>query len=465
MNTGILPDGSLTPRLKGDLYWKKQKQMFRTIGFDKKRVNAALMQDLLVRYDNAVQEGIVEPITGDEFTIWPPTAVGTDISLQNKVRAMIYRNTLKKEENHEILPLLEDALVKYFEMKGFSEAERKPVEISDVQRLWIAADYDKAIKAYKQFLDSKSGDTAGACAEENDPETFEFSGEYSEEIIPISHLSEYLEHIPENYVGQIKDGSLKATAYYVKTGGGEPSLCGLSVIGVHMKWVELVWLVPAGEYKNDSDKVSDLLRYIISVHRDEKCYKGLFSEIHKGIEKDTVLEALLKSGMWVFDEKNNNYEFRYKDIKRDKSLLSASEKIACKPLSLLTDDEKAKIEDVLYDSDQLIPVALPIPWNRFRQDLSFAYSGQLGTGLLLISEIGDTLDVELLYGSNPVITASLLGTALTGTEGQVSPEQKILVPIVVESSRQLIKRLVDGATRGDITEALVWFDMPDPGAH
>ena len=163
--------------------------------------------------------------------------------------------------------------------------------------------------------------------------------------------------------------------------------------------------------------------------------------------------------MSVYLEKNNNYEFRLSDIIREPSIMAAAEKLTCTPLTDADEAKKKYIEKSIMTDERMIPVALPIPWDEYLQDISLIHSNEKKntSGMFLFSKVGDTVVFDLAYTSNAVIMASLMGNAIKTADKIFDPEQKFLVPIVSEATRPLIERLVPNAHRDELLEAILWF--------
>ena len=140
-------------------------------------------------------------------------------------------------------------------------------------------------------------------------------------------------------------------------------------------------------------------------------------------------------------------------------LSAAMQRHPCLAVSQAGEDVKSALEDILYEEKSPVPVAFPVPWSKCRQDLSFLYHDKASgsAGLLLVSEMSDTLVFDLLYGKTPVITAALLGHAIKASESLLSPDQKILIPIVLEATRPLVEKLAPAATREELVEAVIRF--------
>ena len=339
MNTGILEDGSLSSRLKGDLYWKKQK--------------------LILRAEETTQR-------------------------ENKARTHFNTKFGIGENNDGLMEKTVD----------FTEVRLSPAAISD-----------------------------------------------------------YADYIPDNYVSQIKNASLKVKVY---NRGDE--FAGLSITGVHNGWLEIVW-VALPETKPDGVHSKELMAYILNSAKESGVYKGAFAELHNSPEEMIMEQTLAEIGMTVEKKGNNLYEFTVGEMEKSKTLLDAADRIPCVPLFFLTDKEKAEIENRLYNDSGSIPVQLPIPWGSYRQDLSIIHYDQVknSLGVMFVSQVGDTLIIELLYGTNPMITAALLGTAIRSAAEELPASQKILVPIVLAATRPIVEKIAPKATREPLAEAVYKF--------
>ncbi len=441
-------DGSLTPRLKGDIYWNKQKLMYRasTIGAEeyKRRKLETLTAGIFVKYKAFKAEKKDIKLIGNEFQEWPPTAAGEEIGAEAVARVMCKRDQLLSADlSDALLPVINRVTSLYFETLGFDLAKKEPITAADFTP--PVDEFMQTRQEYEALFPSVSKTVS------NDmPDDIHFR----EEIIKPTSLSAYENLIPENYVSQLKDNSLKATAYYRDLSSNE--VYSVTITGVHDGWLELVWIAFQNE-DGDRDEMISFVRSFLQNARQCGKYKGAFIELHKVEGTEESVRMLESAGMTVFSQMNNIYEFRFKDVLSNPTIIAASKKTKCSRVCDLDEKTKEEIEDHLYNTRMTVPVALPIPWKNYRQTLSFAYHGKLGTGLLLISGIGDTLVVELLYASNPIVTAALLGAAINEGRLQLSADQKFLVPIVIGATRPIIKKLVKDPVRGEIEEAVIWF--------
>ncbi len=357
MNTGILEDGSLSSRLKGDLYWRKQKLILRAEAGNTK-----------------VKKG-----------------------------------------------------TKFFVSRFASDEE-------------IAVG-SNTIDAIEEISDEEGGNV---CIPDSSVRITE------KNVLPGS-LSDYPGMIPENYMEQIENSSLKVTAYDM-----DGDFLAVSITGVHSGWLEIVW-VTFKEVKVENAK--KLLSYMIYTAKEKGIYRGIFAELHMAPETELMKQVLSACGMHIHERKNNLYECRMEDVVEDKTLTAAASKISCMPLLFFSEPELDEIEQIIYEEAGSVPVPLPIPWGNYRQDLSIVHYDpeKKSLGLFLVSKVGDTFVIDLMYGKNPMVTAAILGTVVKTAKEELENNQKILVPIVLEATRPLVEKLAPTATREDLVSAFVKF--------
>ncbi len=450
MNTEVLEDGSMAPRKKGDLYWKKYKLLEQAEEHraSKGKVKKAdvFVSDILKKYHEGKDSGTSE-LDGNEFRRTPPTSTGRDVLCDAVIRGMRARDRFKESGTGEdILPALDKMITIFFHACGFDEATGKPIDKEEKKA--ARASYIEAEKAYADALISKGIER---------PERPHSTLDLQTSRISPNEFSTFSEHIPNNYLGQLNNGSLIATGYYEKedAGGG---LAGVSITAEHGGWKELVWAsLPSEKLKEDF--LIEFFRFIFDEAEKENKYKGIFMELHMLPETHDVTDILAKAGMDVHFEKNNIYEFTLDDVVKDPSLFKAAEKLSCVPLLFSWGPEKDLIEELIYNEDKAVPVAFPIPWDSYQADISeIHYNEKTKTaGLLLFTKVMEYLVMDLCYGVNAIVLAALIGSALKAAEETYEGSQKVLAPIVSESTRPLIEKMVPNAKRGEIAEAMVWF--------
>ena len=104
METEILSDGSLSPQLKGDLYWKKLILLLRSEAEKQqqpgRKTKSNLLTRLLKKYDDKQEMPDPPNIRGNEFRDRPPTSTGRDMLMDDVLAVMRtrdrYRELLQK---------------------------------------------------------------------------------------------------------------------------------------------------------------------------------------------------------------------------------------------------------------------------------------------------------------------------------------------------------------------------------
>ncbi|MCR5654097.1 MAG: hypothetical protein K6G07_00435 [Lachnospiraceae bacterium] len=454
METGILSDGSLSARKKGDLFWKKYK-LFKQFEMDHESgANAKtdlIVNEIFQRYDDASS---VSALDGNEFRVYPPTATGRDARCSAIVRAMKKRDEMRKEGDcdKELFAALCDALSSFFAVQGFDEESRKPVAGKD--RSVAEQDFLDKVKAYEErfFADN------GPAQNEGVQDEGEGSSVYERKRLRSADFKEFSSYIPNNYLGQLRNGTVLADAYY--TGEVSPdTFFGLIIFAKHEGWKEIIWIAVKDTYATDIKANKEFLSFVLWEARRQNEYCGVFVEIHKGEYSDGMGEVLRELGMYVYMEKNNVYECHLSDVEGQKSVMAAASKIKCNALEDTDEEDMDEIEQRINRNKQPVPIAIPVPWDSYCPDLSFTYvkKNSEDAGLLMVSSVGDSYVLDLVYGSNPMIVAALIGHALNTAGASLSGEQKLLVPIVNEATRPLMVKMVPSAVRGDIAETVMWF--------
>ncbi len=461
MNIGILPDGSLSERLKGDLYWRKSNLLSRSMaekGISVRQYNSELLVlDILTKYEEKKNENAATEPDGLEFKPYPPTASGRDASTSGIVRAMLIRDRyLKKqavsgslsEEESTVLDMTSRAVKLFFHLNRY-DVDRGEKITGDPKREEIK-EYVKTVKEYYKYICkiSKNEVPEDEKASENG---YDFEG-WKDRIIPFEDVDKFRKYVPENYLSQIEDGILTVTATYDK----DKKMKGVSITADHERWLEIVWLSFPDE-KTGKDAAEAFLTYILERGRSTGNYLGAFMELHKVDGTEKMLPVLKDTGMDVTIVKNNIYEFTLKEVKKDRTLVMAADRMLCTPLNGINDAIADAMAGGILEGSKPVPVLYPVPWDNYRKDLSHLFLSDESAGMILFSELGDSIIFDLAYSSNSVVLAGLIGAALKRAGRTLSPDQKILVPIVSEETRALASRLIPHAKRGNNAEACIWY--------
>ncbi|MCR5654013.1 MAG: hypothetical protein K6G07_00010 [Lachnospiraceae bacterium] len=450
METGILSDGSLSARKKGDLFWKKYK-LFKQFEMEHESSKSAkkyqIVSEIFQKYDDAFSQETAE-LDGNEFRAYPPTATGRDARCSAIVRAMRKRDEMRNVDDcdKELCAALSDALSSFFASQGFDEGSREPVLVAD--KAAAEEDFCKKKKVYEEMFFARAGIK----------EAEDAAATYERKRLRSADFKEFSDYIPDNYLGQLRNGTVMADAYY--TGEVSPdTFFGLIIFAKHEGWKEIIWIAVKDTYATDIKANKEFLSFVLWEARRQNEFCGAFVEIHKGEYSDGMGEVLRELGMYVYMEKNNVYECRLSDIEGQKSVMAAAAKIPCKALEETEEEDLDEIERRINRNKQPVPIAIPVPWYSYCVDLSFTYLNKNSddAGLLMVSSVGDSYVLDLVYGSNPMIVAALIGHALKTASASLTGEQKLLVPIVNEATRPLMVKMVPSAVRGDIAETVMWF--------
>ena len=448
MDTELLMGGALSPRKKGDLFWKKYKLMEQAESVlcdgAPSKIGEKVARDAVEKYKDATYL-IDSDLDGNEFRPFPPTATGRELRVAGLVRAM--RAASDDKCDKELSVALSNALKLYFNAAGYEE--NSVTKISDDAKEKAEDMLDEAVKAYETVFFKASGQKV-----EKRKET---DSSFEKKRLSKTAFSSFSKHLPENYWGQLNNGSLKADAYYDKS-AKEETLAAVTITGSHDGWRELVW-VSVEEAYMEEEKIKSIIESVIEDTRAQEDYVGVFLEMHVVEQTPEMQKILEAAGLTVYIADDNMYEFSFSELCIQDSFYAIADKIPCLSVNLSSEKAKESIENTLMSETNPIPVAIPVPWTTFRDDLSFICegSGKNDSGLLLVSQKGQSLVVELMYGQDPKIVAALLGSVCKKAKEMLDPSQNILVPIVNESTRPLVQKLAPSAARGKIAETLIWF--------
>ncbi len=450
METGIKSDGSLTQRKKGDLFWKKYKlykQSEMEHGSSKKSDRNLFMGEVLAEYEDVF--GVVSgELDGHEFSEYPPTATGREVKRAAIVRAMRKRDEMQntEDDSNVLFSALCNAIAALFAMIGIDEKTGKRTPIEDLDAL--EDDFEEKRKAYEDaFFADKENQELKAPAK-----TFE------RKRLKPSEFKAFEEYIPGNYLGQLRNGTMMADAYY-DGDVSEENFAALMLWAVHEGWKEIIWMSFDDDVKGNEEKTCELLNYVLYEAKEQGEFLGVFKEFHSEEFTGNIERGIGRLGFSVRYEKNNVYECRLSDLVEQATVMAAVARVKCSTVENTDEDTMDGVERRIASNKQPVPVSVPVPWENYRADLSFTCLNRAAdeAGLLLVSEIGDSLVLDLVYGSNPIIVAALIGNAIKKAKELLPADQKVLIPIVNTGTVPLIEKMVPTATRGEIAETILWF--------
>ena len=283
---------------------------------------------------------------------------------------------------------------------------------------------------------------------------------YSDKIIHNANLKSYNEYIPVNYHEQIKRGELSAVATYE----GDPEddiLVGVSVLGSHAGWLEIVWVAMGENYRQDV-KAADFVRYVIRRAKKTDNYVGAFCEIHMDENTCMHIDILLLAGMELREAKNNIYEIALSEVEHGGMLIAAAKNADCVFLEDIDEDDYedllGTVEEMIDEDERPVPSPPFFMWNSYEQNLSLVcLEDENPVGVLLFSVAKDYLVLELAYSLSPKNMPGMVGAALLKAKELYPPDKKILLPIVGKGAADIIAKLAPGARRGDMIQAVTWF--------
>ena len=265
--------------------------------------------------------------------------------------------------------------------------------------------------------------------------------------------------IPEEYIDKIRDEKLFAAAVY----DGD-DFFGIYLTDIQAGWLEIVWAYIDDPDKETVEKAA-FFRHLIGQEKKKRGedLKGAFIEFYEDEawkDLSDAMDVLSLAGFTLRLGEDNCYEFALSDVKSRKTLQKAAEKIKCMPLSEA--QEKIwiteKMEEIMLSDDRPVPVPAFIYWEDYLQDLSFiSILGGEPCGAVLVTQEKDYLVVELAYTANPVVLPALLWNALEKAEEKYGSEKRVLVPVVVNKTADIVEHMVPDAKRGKLINGFMWF--------
>ncbi len=281
---------------------------------------------------------------------------------------------------------------------------------------------------------------------------------YRNDHIYSINLTDYAEYIPETYCAQIRRGELNAVAVYDKVDDSD-ILFGVYVTAKHNGWLEVVWLYYANKDMGEMAR-ADLLRYCIRTERiaAKGELKGAFMEVHMDEDGEKQKRIFELAGMECRREKNNIYEFRLSQVGQRETFNKVKKRLECRSLCDCDEEELDGLDARMQEDERITPVPLFMDWYEYIQDISqICFKGGEAVGALLFTAAEDYLVLELAYTSDNMALPVMLGNALDIALQQYGGDKKVLVPIVVHKTGEIVEKIVPDAYRGEIIEGAVWY--------
>ncbi|MBQ7506710.1 MAG: hypothetical protein IJT05_05210 [Lachnospiraceae bacterium] len=271
---------------------------------------------------------------------------------------------------------------------------------------------------------------------------------------------DYVKLVPENYMAQLRRGEMTAVAVFLERRGEDPELAGLAVTAVHASWLEIVYLYLPVEIRTPY-RIADFLTYVIrqACRRNETDLIGAFVEIPYDELYMAYKTALRMIGMELSEVQGNVYQFPLSEITGKEALLKAGEKAELLPLQKADIHLLNRLERMMEEDSRPVAASPLMEWDEYNQELSLiCFEKEEPTGLILISEAGEYLVLELTYTVSKTALPKLLGGVLARTDGLFPADKKVLVPIAVINSAEILIRMVPTGRRNSVLEGTLWFD-------
>ncbi len=283
---------------------------------------------------------------------------------------------------------------------------------------------------------------------------------YYNKRISVFDLDKYKESIPENYLRQIRLGELYA-GVVCDLVGDEERTAAVYVMGQHRDWLEIAW-VHFGDPGALPVVRADLLRYIIRVERQQikDELTGVFFEEHSDEidDPDQLRHILMLAGLDGRESLDYIYTFSLGQVQEREFLAKAAKAMDVMRLCDAPEELLESVDNMIQADERPTPVGLFVDWEDYLQEESLicVKNGQ-PRGALLLSIKGEYVVIECAFVADKMALSVMLGNVLPMLEDKYGQEQKMLVPIVLKKTAEIVERLVPGAERGKIIEGLKWF--------
>ena len=278
---------------------------------------------------------------------------------------------------------------------------------------------------------------------------------FQNEPIGTENIPQYSKYLPEEHLNKIRFGEFKATAVFL----GDGKLFGVYVTDLVDGWIRFVWFALTESDVSTAEKAL-FIRFCIAVEKSriEGEEKGAFVEIMKDEAWEDAREAFMLAGMEVRDVCGNNYEFTLSQVEHRDMLSSAAEKIPCIPIAEADDVLLSTLERLMQNDERPVPIPTFVDFESYDQELScICIVKGKPIGALLVSEIGDYIVLQAAYTSGKYALPAILGYAINKAAEKYGEDKRVLAPVVVFKSEQIIEEMVGGEKREKILEAVQLF--------
>ena len=282
---------------------------------------------------------------------------------------------------------------------------------------------------------------------------------YLNKAISKKELPDFENLIPENYMPEIRAGKMFAGRVVDLVGGEETPLVTY-VSYAFAGWLELVWL---SFYEDDLPvDHANLLRYLIRVESDRRGIplKGVYMDVHYDEVKDPVLyrQMLIMANFECREIYGPTYELTFSQIKEGEFLKKAAKLHKCVPLAEAEDQLFTDLAAMIREDERPAPVGAYLKWDDYlQQDSLICLKDGKPCGALLISMKKECLVLECAYVTEKTALSAMLGTAYTMLSEKYDADTRILVPVVLKKTGQIVERMAPEAKRVRLLEAIQWF--------
>ncbi|MCR5409966.1 MAG: hypothetical protein K6E90_03185 [Lachnospiraceae bacterium] len=282
---------------------------------------------------------------------------------------------------------------------------------------------------------------------------------YRDVLISPEDIGLYGAFIPECYHEGLKKQEIFAIATFAP--GLEDDLVGVVIMGVGGSRANILWFVTAEGYEGSDAE----MEMIYSRVRDAEVFgdaEGISAEFPISFGKERFMSLFGSLGFATEETVSNVVEFPLGSINKER----LHEKADHSGIMTLKETDTRVLHELgnlMANDSRNIAIEIPVEWDRYDGDLSLVHmDGHIPVGLILVTRTEDHVCVELAYEHTPKGILRLVSVLVSNAEKHLSPDTKIVIPVLEQRIFGLLKVIAPKAVRGGLLKASMTFEHEIP---
>ncbi len=260
--------------------------------------------------------------------------------------------------------------------------------------------------------------------------------------------------IPEYYREPLRKGELGGIVV-MDDDGDSSFVVGIVLYKVTLGYFEIVWVATTEEY-DLPDYGADIVRRMLNKVRVHGGFMGIFARFRKGSPME---EYFPEDEFDRTTEVGGVYRFRLKDVDKFAEEHDSKRALHCVALGSVDGEMKNTILAHSAEAHDFIPLAQPVNWESYDQELSFIFQvNDDPKGIILVEKVDDELVLRLLYSKDPVAAIVLLKHSFHMAYDRYGEDCQVVCPVVRDISAGLIRKIVRNPQHVDLIK--VQADIP-----